>query len=157
MAKRIYSQFENDKVVAITVNMSNDHLAVYSKKFDVDLDVLIEMRDVKKAKVVYINLDSEYLIAYKDKDGDFRTFPTYVQFIEQNHKKLFLYSLKPLGTPKLPKVRKPQVDSVAETVTKNKVVDLPVVLELDPILDKIGKYGINSITKEEKDFLDNLN
>lgn len=148
MAKRIYSQFENDKVVAISVNLSNDHLDVYSKKFNVDIDVLIEMRDAKKAKAVYINLEGEYLICYKDKDNSLVFFPTYIQFIEQNHKKTFLYSLKPLGTPKLPKARKPQVE---------KVVELPVVLEVDDILDKIGKYGISSITKEEKDFLDNLN
>lgn len=153
MAKRIYSQFENDKVVAIIVNMSNEHLSVYSKKFDVDLDVLIEMRDVKKAKVVYINLGCEYLIGYKDKDGDFRPFPTYVQFIEQNHKKTFLYSLKPLGTPKLPKARNTQIERMVDI----EVVKFPVFLEVDSILDKIGKYGINSITKEEKDFLDNLN
>ena len=155
MAKNIYLQFENDKVVSISVNMSNEHLSVYSKKFNVDLDVLIEMRDVKKAKSVYLNLDGEYLIGYRDKDNDLRPFPAYVQFIEQNHKKSFLYSLKPLGTPKLPKVRKPQVETLVETVKK--VVELPVVLEVDSILDKIGKYGINSITKEEKDFLDNLN
>lgn len=148
MAKKIYSQFENDKVVVISINMSNDHLAVYSKKFNVDLDILIEMRDVKKAKSVYINLGGEYLIGYRDKDNDFRPFPTYVQFIEQNHKKLFLYSLKPLGTPKLPKAR-----NIVEKV----VVDLPVVLEVDFILDKIGKYGIDSISKEEKDFLNNIN
>ena len=148
MAKKIYSQFENDKVVVISINMSNDHLAVYSKKFNVDLDILIEMRDVRKAKSVYINLGGEYLIGYRDKDNDFRPFPTYVQFIEQNHKKLFLYSLKPLGTPKLPKAR-----NIVEKV----VVDLPVVLEVDFILDKIGKYGIDSISKEEKDFLNNIN
>ena len=147
MAKRIYSQFEDDKVVVISVNMSNEHLAVYSKKFGVDLDVLIEMRDIKKAKSVYINLEGEYLIGYKDKDNYFRPFPTYVQFIEQNHKKLFLYSLKPLGTPKLPKSRKHRVE---------KVIELPIVLELDAILDKIGKYGIDSISKEEKYFLDNI-
>lgn len=156
MSKRIYSQFENDKVVAISVNLSNDHLDVYSKKFNVDIDVLIEMRDVKKAKAVYINLDGEYLICYKDKDNNLVFFPTYIQFIEQNHKKTFLYSLKTLGTPKLPKVKKPQVETLVETV-KKVVVELPVVLEVDSILDKIGKYGINSITKEEKDFLDNLN
>lgn len=156
MSKRIYSQFENDKVVAISVNMSNDHLDVYSKKFNVDIDVLIEMRDVKKAKAVYINLECEYLICYKDKDNSLVFFPTYIQFIEQNHKKTFLYSLKTLGTPKLPKARKPQVETLVETV-KKVVVELPVVLEVDSILDKIGKYGINSITKEEKDFLDNLN
>ena len=68
-----------------------------------------------------------------------------------------MYSLKPLGTPKLPKARKPQVETVVETVSKKVIVELPVVLEVDSILDKIGKYGINSITKEEKDFLDNLN
>ena len=157
MAKNIYLQFENDKVVSISVNMSNEHLSVYSKKFNVDLDVLIEMRDVKKAKSVYLNLDGEYLIGYRDKDNDLRPFPAYVQFIEQNHKKSFLYSLKPLGTPKLPKARKTQVETVVEKVSKKVVVDLPVILELDAILDKIGKYGINSITKEEKDFLDNLN
>ena len=156
MSKRIYLQFENDKVVSISVNMSDEHLSVYSKKFNVDLDVLIEMRDVKKAKSVYLNLDGEYLIGYKDKDNDLRPFPAYVQFIEQNHKKSFLYSLKTLGTPKLPKVKKPQVETLVETV-KKVVVELPVVLEVDSILDKIGKYGINSITKEEKDFLDNLN
>ena len=156
MAKKIYLQFENDKVVSISVNMSDEHLAVYSKKFNVDLDVLIEMRDVKKAKSVYLNLDGEYLIGYRDKDNDLRPFPAYVQFIDQNHKKSFLYSLKPLGTPKLPKVRKPQVETLVETV-KKVVVELPVVLEVDVILDKIGKYGISSITKEEKDFLDNLN
>jgi hypothetical protein len=136
--------------------MSDEHLAVYSKKFNVDIDVLIEMRDVKKAKSVYINLDGEYLIGYKDKDNNLVFFPTYIQFIEQNHKKTFLYSLKTLGTPKLPKVKKPQVETLVETV-KKVVVELPVVLEVDSILDKIGKYGINSITKEEKDFLDNLN
>ena len=157
MSKRIYLQFENDKVVSISVNMSDEHLSVYSKKFNVDLDVLIEMRDVKKAKSVYLNLDGEYLIGYKDKDNDLRPFPAYVQFIEQNHKKSFLYSLKPLGTPKLAKARKPKFETFVESVVDIEVVQLPVVLELDSILDKIGKYGINSITKEEKDFLDNLN
>ena len=49
------------------------------------------------------------------------------------------------------------VETVVETVSKKVIVELPVVLEVDSILDKIGKYGINSITKEEKDFLDNLN
>lgn len=34
--------------------------------------------------------------------------------------------------------------------------ELPVVLEVDSILDKIGKYGIDSITAEEKKFLDNI-
>ena len=35
-------------------------------------------------------------------------------------------------------------------------IELPVVLETDAILDKIGKYGIESITEEERNYLDEL-
>ena len=34
-------------------------------------------------------------------------------------------------------------------------VKIPIILEVDVILEKISKYGVDSITKEEKDFLDN--
>jgi hypothetical protein len=30
------------------------------------------------------------------------------------------------------------------------------ILDLDLLLDKISQFGINSLLKEEKDFLDNL-
>ena len=53
--------------------------------------------------------------------------------------KIFLYSLKPLGTPKLAKARKPKFETFVESVVDIEVVQLPVVLELDSILDKIGK------------------
>lgn len=38
-----------------------------------------------------------------------------------------------------------------------KVKDEPVVLDLNSILDKINKSGINSLKKEEKDFLKTFN
>ena len=155
MAKNIYLQFENDKVVLISLNMSDDHLAVYANKFGISLNDLINYRG--DAKSLYINLDSEHIIGYKDKNDKMVYSTIYKQFIQQNFKETFLYSLKPLGTPKLPKVRKPKFETFVETLVDIEVVQLPVVLELDVIFDKIGKYGINSITKEEKDFLDNLN
>ena len=155
MAKNIYLQFENDKVVLISLNMSDDHLSVYANKFGISLNDLINYR--VDAKSLYINLDSEHIIGYKDKNDKMVYSNIYKQFIQQNFKETFLYSLKPLGTPKLPKSRKPKFETFVETVVDIEVVQLPVVLELDVILDKIGKYGINSITKEEKDFLDNLN
>lgn len=155
MAKNIYLQFENDKVVLISLNMSDEHLAVYSNKFGISLNDLISYRG--DAKSLYLNLDSEHIIGYKDKNDKMVYSTLYKQFIQQNFKESFLYSLKPLGTPKLPKVRKPKFETFVESVVDIEVVQLPVVLELDSILDKIGKYGINSITKEEKDFLDNLN
>ena len=152
MAKNIYLQFENDKVVLISLNMSDEHLAVYSNKFGISLNDLISYRG--EAKSLYLNLDSDHIIGYKDKNDKMVYSTVYKQFIQQNFKETFLYSLKPLGTPKLPKVIK---RVLVESMVDIEVVQLTVVLELDAILDKIGKYGINSITKEEKDFLDNLN
>jgi hypothetical protein len=35
-------------------------------------------------------------------------------------------------------------------------ISVPEVLELDAILDKIGKLGIDSLTQKEKEFLDNI-
>jgi hypothetical protein len=56
------------------------------------------------------------------------------------------------------KVKKSVVkESIVEKLVDIEVVKLPIVLEVDVILDKISQFGINSITKEERDFLDNLN
>jgi hypothetical protein len=93
-------------------------------------------------------------------------------------------TIKPLKTPKMPKtivalnnykayiaegyddIRTPSMDSKIssmesrkESIVVEKIVDikadLPVVLEVDAILEKIFKYGVSSITTEEKNFLDN--
>ena len=91
-----------------------------------------------------------------------------------------LKALKPLKTPKMPKtasalnnykaflaegydIRTPSMDSklVAIEAAKQREIEieilkesLPVVFEVDAILEKISEYGISSITKEEKEFLD---
>ena len=92
-----------------------------------------------------------------------------------------LKKMPPIKTPKMPKteqavnnykafleegydIRTPSMDSkLAFFEEKRKEArvaievraNLPVVLETDAILDKIGKYGISSITEEEREFLDN--
>lgn len=109
MAKQIYLNFENDRVVLISLNMSNEHLAVYCDRFDLDIDALIDMRDNDKIKSVYVNLDSEHIIGFKDKNNKIVYSSYYYQFIIQNFKQSFLFELKPLGTPKLPKARKQKI------------------------------------------------
>jgi hypothetical protein len=156
MAKHLYLKFENDRVVVISLNMSDAHLDVYSKRFNIDLSVLIEMRDVEKAKAVYVNLDSEYLIAYIDKNKRIMYFPAYVQFIQQNFKQTFLFGLKPLGTPKLPKSKSPKIENVVnekvlpkvtvtetietETIETEKIDDLDILFKQKELLDsKVSK------------------
>jgi hypothetical protein len=93
-----------------------------------------------------------------------------------------LKKIKPVKTPKMPKteqavknykafldegydIRTPSMDSKLEFFERDREeiiepvdvkIKLPVVLETDAILDKIVKYGIDSITIEEKNFLDNI-
>ena len=92
-----------------------------------------------------------------------------------------LKKMSPIKTPKMPKteqavnnykafleegydIRTPSMDSkLAFFEEKRKEaraaiearVNLPIVLETDAILDKIGKYGIGSITEKEREFLEN--
>jgi hypothetical protein len=92
-----------------------------------------------------------------------------------------LKKMPPIKTPKMPKteqavnnykafleegydIRTPSMDSKLaffEEKRKEAIAvietraNLPVVLETDAILDKIGKYGISAITEEEREFLDN--
>ena len=93
-----------------------------------------------------------------------------------------LKKIQPIKTPKMPKteqavnnykafleegydIRTPSMDSKlvffeakreeARQVKIESKIELPVVLATDAILDKIGKYGIDSITTEERNFLDN--
>lgn len=41
-------------------------------------------------------------------------------------------------------------------MTSFEIIKEPVQLEMDSVLEKISKYGIESLSKLEKDFLDNL-
>ena len=87
--------------------------------------------------------------------------------------------IKPVKTPKMPKtasalnnykaflseghdIRTPSMDSMLDasrqrdSQIEEEKESLPVILETDAILEKISKYGIESITSEEKKFLDSL-
>jgi hypothetical protein len=68
-----------------------------------------------------------------------------------NNYKAFLSEGYDIGTKSLDS----KIISIAKSLEKEEAkINLPVVLEVDAILDKIGKYGMSYITKEEKEFLD---
>ncbi len=95
-----------------------------------------------------------------------------------------LKKMKPIKTPKMPKtasalsnykafladgydIRTPSMDSKLAAIEAAKERSLKIeeeketkksllsILDVDLILEKISEYGISSITKEEKEFLDN--
>ena len=89
-----------------------------------------------------------------------------------------IMDIKPVKTPKFPKtdqalnnyiaflkegfdVRIPAIDSLIEHKIREQerykeIQQIPVILDMDIILDKINKYGITSLTDEEKDYMDNI-
>lgn len=100
----------------------------------------------------------------------------YEGMVQKDYDKII--DIKPVKTPKFPKtdqalnnyiaflkegfdVRIPAIDSlivhkIKEQERYKEMQQLPVILDMDIILEKINKYGIESITKEEKDFLNNF-
>lgn len=126
-----------------------------SKKIGVEMEWLNEDRDV----VAYI-FNGEFNIAEK--------------FCSLNKKEYDgIKKIKPVKTPKIPKtdisinnykafldegynIRTPSMDSLIIHKEKEQQEKLPVILDIDIILDKINKYGISSITEEEIRFLNNI-
>lgn len=148
-------RFDKDKVVCISLKShSDEQLSAICDRFSLSLDALLSLKSEGIFKV-WFEQGGEYLIAFTALDapdylnvcGNFSDFANNLTMI------MFLKSIKQVPTPK---IRKAQVVSEKACVSKPvaKSLDLPIVLEVDAILDKISKYGIASISKEEKDFLD---
>ncbi len=146
-------RFDKDKVVCISLKSHTEEvLSLISDLYSLSLEAMLEMKAGGYAKI-WAEIGGYYLIAYTTmKDQDFLNIcENYKTFGFENSS--FLRGLKQVPTPK--KRKKAVAKDVSPVANEAAaVLDLPVVLEVDAILDKIGKYGISSITKEEKDFLD---
>ena len=103
---------------------------------------------------LWFDFDSKTWIAVLDDKvfGSYKGLVTNTKLKLSKKEKDYLLNMKPTEfNTKKKKVRKEVVSDVVVDV-----VTLPVVLELDAILDKIKDYGIDTLVKEEKDFLDEL-
>jgi hypothetical protein len=110
------------------------------------------LQDVKRDKIVKVFLDddaksviayvvsnpNDYALSYKS----LVVTPAYAHITKRDKDKLLKMTASVFVTDKV------KVNS--------KVINSPVVLDLDVILDKITKSGISSLLTEEKDFLDVL-
>ena len=105
---------------------SDADLKVIAKKFGYDYDSMISQRDKFDFYKIFVDTDSDKLFAYiVNSDRSKIELSTVFDFV--------MNSIKPYV------VEKPTV---------------AIVLSVDAILDKISKFGIDSLVKEEKDFLD---
>lgn len=113
----------------------------------------------------YVIEQSQNIIIIFDSESDSKTLSQelYILLANDNIKLYFLFERDTMVTAHLPnKVKefifKPMEKQTAEIANMLKLdyYKTDPILDLDELLDKIDKMGVDSLTPEEKDFLDNF-
>lgn len=122
-------------------------------------DVIAESPVVNTVRYVIEN--SQNIIVIFDSDTDYKTLSTELYGILTNDsvKFYFIFDRDSLVTAHLPQEVK---DFIFKPLSKNMLIRLDYdnpgkpSMDLDELLEKIEKMGIESLTPEEKKFLDNF-
>lgn len=122
-------------------------------------DVIAESSVVNTVRYVIEN--SQNIIVIFDSDTDYKTLSTELYGILTNDsvKFYFIFDRDSLVTAHLPQEVK---DFIFKPLSKNMLIRLDYdnpgkpLMDLDELLEKIEKMGIDSLTPEEKKFLDNF-
>jgi hypothetical protein len=124
-------------------------------------EVLGESKSIKSLRYVIEN--SQNIIVIFDSDNDYFTLSKdlFETLAIENVKFYFLIERDTLVTAHLPSqvkdfIFKPQTENSAMILEYSKKEEDKPLMDLDEVLDKIEKWGIESLTIEEKNFLDNF-
>ena len=141
-------RFDKDKVVCISLISHDDaQLEAISEIYKISYNSMLRMKQNGWAKI-WVEKAGIYLIAYTTikNPSMLMICQNFLTFGKQNID--FLKCIKQVPTPKVKK------KIVKQNTKQNKKQYVPV-LDVDTILEKIFERGLSSISKEEKDFLDN--
>lgn len=123
-------------------------------------DVLGDSPVINTVRFVIEN--SQNVIVIFDSEADNKTISQELFSVLTNDsvKFYFIFDRDSLVTAHLPKEVK---DFIFKPVTENSIIKLEyqknnndIIMDLDELLDKIEQMGIDSLTPEEKNFLDNF-
>ncbi len=137
------ANFDNIKCIDLTVYNYEKLEEIGSALKIANPSLLAENKKIGISKIWFDTKNDNAVIAYTVKGDD--------EILIADNFIADITKIKPVDV--IVKER-PNVANLVESV-KNSPRKLEVILDVDSILDKIGQYGIDSITKEEKDFLDN--
>jgi hypothetical protein len=124
-------------------------------------EVLGDTKSIKSLR--YIIENSQNIIVIFDSDTDYFALSKdlFASLTIENVKFYFLIERDTLVTAHLPAqvkdfIFKPQTENSAMFLDYMKKEKDEPLMDLDEVLDKIEKWGIESLTIEEKNFLDNF-
>lgn len=134
-------KFDINKVICINLKSFNEtQLKSISNTYGLDIDTF-----EKKFSKIWLEVgESEWIIAVTHiSNDDMHVCPQYCPITKRDRE--LLIKVKPLES--IPAI-------VSPIVTKAKSLD--IILDVDYILDKISAYGIDSLVKEEIEFLESV-
>ena len=168
-----------NKIICINIaSLNAQQLFAICETYLIGFEELYKRKTETKVSMYWVTETDKAIVAYVIGGFFFMSTDYKAVSLEDQEK---LKKMQPIKTPKMPKteqavnnykafleegydIRTPSMDSKlvffeekrkeARAVIEARA-NLPVVLETDAILDKIGKYGIGSITEKEREFLDN--
>jgi hypothetical protein len=109
--------------------------------------------------VRYVIENSQNIIVIFDSDSDYKTISQemYTVLVNDSIKFYFIFDRESLVTAHLPQQVK---DFIFKPLKDNMIIRLEYdnkpAMDLDELLEKIEKMGVDSLTPEEKNFLDNF-
>jgi len=167
------TMFDINKLIRIDLKSCNTQdIFIIARYHELNFENILNLKS-DNFDEIYIQVTDGAAVAYV-KEGSFKVIDNYTQSITRKvYKKL--HTLEVCKVPTLINVdgilenylyyiekgydiRIPSLDERIDELRKESKVE-PIVkepFEIDKILDKINESGIDSITKEEKEFLDNL-
>ena len=124
-------------------------------------DIIGELPFIKTVRYVIENTQNIIVIFESDLDYTTLSKEMFTILIDDNIKFYFMFDRHSLVTAHLPLEVK---NLIFKTTTENQIVkveyDKPSkpteIMDLDQLLDKIKQMGVESLTIEEKNFLDNF-
>jgi hypothetical protein len=166
-----------DKIICINSGSLNDQqLFAVCETYFIGFE---SMREAKLAGVTMKWLNEERETVAFVLDGNFTIADKFNPLSKKDYDRI--KKIKPVKTPKMPKtasalnnykaflaegydIKTKSLDSKIKAESNNNItkkeeivdtkIELPVILEIDAILEKIFKYGLKSLTTEEKNLLD---
>ena len=159
--------FDRDRVICISLKSHNEQqLFSIAEKYALSFEVLVEMKADGFTKI-WVESSGNFVIAciHKDYSDWFIVKDNFDPMSEQDSD--FLKKIKQVKVPKMPKTELAKnnykaflnegynikVESIDRPIRRKK--KLIEVLDLDAILDKINQSGIESLTANENEFLNN--
>lgn len=173
--------FDRTRVICISLKSHNEQqLFSISEYYSISFEVLLKVKQDGFTKI-WVESNGNWIIScvHESQPETMIVKEIYNPLTKKDRD--FLLRQKPIKTPKMPKneeskynyqlflekgfdIKTKSLDMAIDNSTnkskKNQTESTffceTESLDLDDILDKISKYGMNSLTKNEKDFLENL-